>query len=160
VSASKLDEQGTELGETPLTLELDQIQGKVIKITENGKQPFFWMVAEAAGDSTEASIKMTNDGSARGVSESKGDSKASFNRVLRIIMKAYQALSNKRFKIARELADQASAIDPEIAAPHIIRGIAFFGEGNMSDAKAALSRAQALDPEDKDVDAILQNVVR
>ena len=161
VSATKLDEDGTLLGETPVTVPLDKLTGKIVKISQKGKQPIYWVVTDAAGDKTEANIKLLDDlatAGGLGGSDSRTDPKLKLNRVMRLLMRSYQALSGKRFKDARELAEQAGTIDPEIAAPQVIRGLAFYQEGNKSEARAALAKAQALDPEDKEIENLLKMV--
>ena len=160
VSPNKLDDDGTVLGETPISVELKKLVGKVIKISQNGKLPVYWFVTDTAGDNTEANIKLLDDPTAIGEksNDSKLDPKVAANRLLRLLMRSYQALSGKRFKDARELADQAGKIDPEIAAPLLIKGLAYYQEGNIAEAKAALAKAQALDPEDKDIGTLLKTV--
>ncbi len=149
LSPSKLDEGGTLLGEAPVTVELDQIVGKVVRIEQPGKQSVYWIVTDAAGDQTEVSVSMFDD---------PGSSGGSNNRVARLLMKSYQALSGKLYGPARELADQAATIDPELAAPHVIKGLSFYQEGNSAEARSAFMKAQALDPEDKDIDALLKMI--
>jgi tetratricopeptide (TPR) repeat protein len=162
LNSSKLDEPGKPLGQTPLTVNVEQIRGKVVRISQPGKFPAFWVVSEAAGDTTEATIKLADDPSsssgesAAAAGANRADGKASINRVLRLLLRSYQALSGKRFKAARELADQAAIIDPEIAAPHVIKGLSLFQEGKTAEAKTALEKARALDPEDKDIGELLK----
>jgi hypothetical protein len=162
VSPNNLGEDGTLLGETPLSIGVDKLQGKIVKITQPGKQPVYWIMSATSGDITEANINLLDDpsttlGNAQDAA-GKVDAKASTNRILRLLMKAYQALSGRRFKAARELADQAAVIDPELAAPHIVRGLSFYQEGDAANATTALTKAQALDPEDKEIESLLKIV--
>ena len=75
---------------------------------------------------------------------------------MRLLLKSYQALSARNLGLAQELASRASTIDPEIAAPLVIKGIALMQAGDNTAAKAALSNARALDPEDKDIETLLK----
>lgn len=160
LASGKLDDPGQPLGETPLTIEVERLQGKILRISQAGKLPAYWVVSEAAGDTTEATIKLADNPSSPSTAASGGgerfDSKASTNRVLRLLLKSYQALSGKRFKAARELAEQAASIDPELAAPQVIMGLSLFKEGKSAEAKNALAKARALDPEDKDIDELMK----
>jgi tetratricopeptide (TPR) repeat protein len=160
VATGKLDDPGQPLGQTPLTIDVEKLKGKVLRISQTGKLPAYWAVSEAAGDKTEATIKLAEDpsaaGATAGASGTRLDAKASTNRVLRLLLKSYQALSGKRFEAARELAGQAAAIDPELAAPQVILGLSLFKEGKAAEAKIALAKARALDPGDKDIDELMK----
>jgi tetratricopeptide (TPR) repeat protein len=164
LSPGKLDDPGKELGKTPLTIDLDKLRGKVVRISQEGKLPVYWVVAEAAGDTTEAVVKLVDDqagataGSPQAGSGAKSDGRASTNRVMRLLLQSYQALSGRRFKAARDFADQAATIDPELAAPQIIRGLSLYQEGNLAEARTTLQKAQALDPEDKNIEELLKAV--
>jgi tetratricopeptide (TPR) repeat protein len=164
VGAGKPDDPGKELGKTPLTVDLDKLRGKVVRISQPGKLPVYWVIAEAAGDTTEAVVKLVDEPLAGASSNpqvssgSKGDSRASVNRVMRLLLQSYQALSGRRFKAARELADQAATIDPELAAPQVIKALSLYQEGNLPEARTTLQKAQALDPEDKNIEELLRVV--
>lgn len=165
LDSGKLDAPTDPIGDTPLTVEVDKIRGKVVKITQPGALPIYWVMADVAGDTTDANLAFIPDPStAATASNSTGDNhvdaKATTNRVVRLLLKAYQALAGKRFDTARELAAQAAIISPEVAGPHVIEGLALFQEGKSAEAKTALLKAQALDPEDKGIDELLEVVQR
>ena len=169
VTFDHLDGAGKSLGRTPLTVEVDKVSGKAIKITQPGKLPVYWVVADVAGKTNVARVKLletpqsqnTEAEAKKEPEEAKNplaDIKATTNRVMRLLLRAYQALSGRRYQLASELADKASTIDPEIAAPHVIKGIALMQQGDQEGAKASLTKAKALDPEDLDIDELLKVV--
>ena len=123
--------------------ELDKLQGKVVKITQAGKEPAYWFAAETAGAKTNATIKL-HDAATAHAGDDHADAKVSANNlVFRLLMRAYKALSGRKFQAARELAGQAGTLDPRLAAPQLIKGLAFYQEGNVPEARAALAKAQA-----------------
>jgi tetratricopeptide (TPR) repeat protein len=161
LTSGKLNIAEDPLGETPITVDLDRLTGKVVKISQPGKSTVFWVVSEAAGEVTEANISLVDVVGGQAASGgAQGETNSTKNSVLRLILKSYQALSGKRFDTARELADQAAAINPEIAAPHLLKGLAFFQEGKLDEARVALTKAQALDPEDKEIADLLTVVAK
>jgi hypothetical protein len=169
VSPDNLDKEGQYLGETPLTIETDKIQGKIVKISQKGKIPAYWIMPDVSGQNLRATLALADEPKAPAESllseksdkksdstQKTADSKATINRLMRLLLKSYQALAARNLGLAQELASRASTIDPEIAAPLVIKGIALMQSGDNAAAKAALSNARALDPEDKDIETLLK----
>ena len=161
VSPNDLEGEGTLVGDTPVSLDLEKVNGNIIRISQKGKHPVYWVVTDAVAETTEANINLF-DAFSPGIIPSgtipSTENRFRVNRVFRLLMRSYQALSGKRFSEARALADQATTIDPEIAAPLVIKALAFYQEGLSSEARAALAKAQALDPEDKDIETLMKTV--
>ncbi len=162
IQPSKPDDDGVSLGDTPVTLTLDRAVGRVIKVSQKGKVPVYWLVSDAVGDVTTAELKLVDEpvvekGQDKNNAE-RVDPRTTNNRIMRLILRSYQALTGNRLSEAKQLADQAAAIDPQIAAPHVIKGLAFYQEGKVEDARTELTKAQALDPEDKDIDTLIKKV--
>ena len=164
LESGKLDAPADPLGNTPLTVEVDKLAGKVVKITQPGAAPVYWVVSDLVAERTDANIAFVADGSASNNSDQDGaagiNSKATANRVVRLLLKSYQSLASKRFNEAKELAKQAAAIDPQVAGPHVIEGLVYFQEGKTPEARTALLKAKVLDPEDKDIDELLEVIQR
>ncbi len=166
VGYNDLDEVGVLLGETPVTVALDKLVGKAIRVTQDGKQPLYWIVTDIAGDDVQLKMKLLDapvkaelaKGGQSGDSAKTADSKAATNRVVRLMLKAYQALSGRHFDLAGQLAAQAMAIDPELAGPQVIAGIAAMQLGDKVRARGALAKASALDPGDADISTLLRAV--
>lgn len=159
------DWQGTGeiLGSTPITLPLDQVEGRLLRIQSSGKVPLYWLVTKEGADRIEAKIKLLEDTSGVGPTNAKGgishtESKSSANRLLRVLLRAYKSLAEGNLKKAQEAADQAIVIDAELAAPYIVKGIVLLKEGDRSGAKQVLTKAQTLDPDDKDIDSLLRSI--
>lgn len=153
------DDKGDLLGETPVTVNLNQLDGKVVRLNAPGKLPLYWVVTDVAGDSTEAKFNLQENPLYRdkaGKSDAPIDRKTAMNRILRLLMQSYKALSAKDYALSKDLAKKAIDIDPELAAPLIIRGMALLKEGKVDEARAALSQAKALDPEDANIDQLLK----
>ena len=171
VSPDNLDKVGQFLGDTPLTVEVSKLQGKIVKISQNGKIPAYWIIPDISGQNLKATLALQDepkspppqavaektDGKAE-LASKQSDPKATINRLMRLILKSYKALASRNFSLAKDLADRASSIDPELAAPLVIKGIALMQSGDSTGAKAALSNAQALDPEDRDIETLLKAI--
>ena len=80
------------------------------------------------------------------------------NVVSRLMLRAYKALTDKDYKSVTDLADEAVKIDPELAGPYLLKGLALIDSGDKENALIALKQAQALDPEDTDIDTLLKAV--
>jgi hypothetical protein len=171
VSPDNLDKVGQFLGDTPLTVEVTKLQGKIVKISQNGKIPAYWIMPDISGQNLKATLALQDEPKAppsQAVAEKtdskletaskQSDPKATINRLMRLILKSYKALAARNFPLAKDLADRASSIDPELAAPLVIKGIALMQSGDSTGAKAALSNAQALDPEDRDIETLLKAI--
>lgn len=159
VPFDKLGTEGQVLGETPLTVSLDKVQGQVLRMEQPGRAPLHWVILNAAGDTNEVALDFgqvqREGGECRDTGET-GVPKAQANRVMRMLLRAYQALSDKQSKIALELADQAITFEPTLAGPYIVKGLAQLQQGDKSAAKGSFTRARALDPEDRDLDTLLK----
>ena len=169
VSVSSFEAKGAQdepLGDTPYSTELSKIDGRVVKLSADGKAPAYWFVYQATADNTEIVTKLPelgtwnngdSSGSAVGQLSNKQASQSS-NRILRLTLRSYQALASREFQVARELAEQVSTLNSTLAAPHVIRGLSFMQEGQMKEARAALQRAKTLDPDDADIDSIMKRL--
>lgn len=171
VSPDNLDKVGQFLGDTPLTVEVSKLQGKIVKISQNGKIPAYWIIPDISGQNLKATLALQDepkspppqavaektDGKAE-LASKQSDPKATINRLMRLILKSYKALASRNYPLAKDLADRASSIDPELAAPLVIKGIALMQSGDSIGARAALSNAQALDPEDRDIETLLKAI--
>lgn len=151
VSLSDPSGEGQILGELPSTIEVEKLEGKVVKINAEGFVPQYWIAKDFVADSTKVNIALTpleEGAGGKGGGSGKGGSS---NLAFRILMKGYGAISKGDNKLGRELAEKLQEIDPTLAAPHILTGIAFFNEGKKSEAKTAFEKALALDPEDLEI---------
>lgn len=151
VSLSDPSGEGQILGELPSTIEVDKLEGKVVKIKAEGFIPQFWIAKDFVANSTKVNIALTpvDDGAAgKGGGSGKGGSS---NLPFRILMKGFTAISRGDYQLGREFAGKLEEIDPTLAAPHLLTGIAYFNEGKKVDAKNAFEKALALDPEDLEI---------
>src|SRR5690606_36983453 len=90
--------------------------------------------------------------------EKDADNRATLNRSLRLLMRAYQALARDDLDQALALAAESSKLEPEIAAPHIVQGIALMKQDKGGSARVAFAKAKALDPGDSDIDRLLNAI--
>ncbi len=133
----------------PVTLEPGKFLGKAVKVSAAGKAPQFWFAPDDVSQKLDVKIKNL------GVCDSNEVNK---NLPLRLLLRAYQALSSRDFNLARELCTKAAVLDPSLAAPHIITGLTFFQEGKREDARVAFNKASALDPDDAEISQLLRMV--
>lgn len=158
VSPKNLAEDVVLLGEIPLTVDVDTLEGKIIRVSQTGKLPYYWIFTNAVGENIQVDMKLASalPGFDPKDNISTAINKAATNRILRLMMLSYKALAAKRFDLAKDLADQATMVDPELAAPLLIKGIALMQEGDSKGAKLLLTRARALDPEDRGIDQLIK----
>jgi hypothetical protein len=79
----------------------------------------------------------------------------SYNRSL---MEAVQAYKENNFALTVQITKKLASSHPRVAIASILMGLAHLHQGNLGDAKAAFSKAKAIDPHDKKIDALLKGV--
>ena len=179
ISIDKPTDTGEVIGDSPQTLDVDRLEGKMVKIGGAGIIPQYWVMRGLDGDKTKITLKLDKvpkppddkkDPKDNGPPNNKkqpgggddDDTKkskvVSDNLKYRLLMKAYTALSGHQFDMARGFADQLAKLDTRAAAPHVVDGIAFMQEGNKGAAKSALEKARALDPEDLEITKLIDMV--
>jgi hypothetical protein len=142
---------GENLGEFPVGMDAEKLEGKAVRLESVGKGPQYWFTSFDKSTELSIKVKFLTPPSTKSIEGNR-------NLPFRILMKAYQALSSNNFQLARELSTKLSEIEPTLSAPHIVIGIAFLQEGKTNEARAALMTARALDPEDAEVALLLKRV--
>jgi hypothetical protein len=150
VDWSDLSGSGQLLGQTPLDVDLDKLKGKVLVLTAPNRQTQYWVVPYTTGQKLEANVKLEakDQGSAAGVFPVKAYS--------RLIMKAFEALQSKDYNLAADLATKMAALAPDDPSSSIITGLAALQKGNKSKARAEFEKAKSLDPENSEINQLLQ----
>jgi hypothetical protein len=134
----------------PATLPAERLRGHALKIAAAGKAPSYWFAPSEAATRVLIRVRQLNS------CGSQNDKNP--NRPVRLLLKAYQALSANDYTLARDLAKKASEIDPTLAGPHIITGLTFYNEGKKQEARLSFNKARALDPEDQEIGQLLRMV--
>ncbi len=150
VTSSSTDGQGEVIGDTPQSVPAEKMQGKVVKIWSADVYPQFWILDPLQSGETTIALKLEKK------PESQNKSTASTNLKFRVMMKAYKALADQNWKLARELADELNRLEPETAAPHLITGIALLREGKKSDARTSFEKAKTFDPDDTEIAKLIR----
>jgi len=150
VTPSNTDGQGERIGDTPQTIPLQRLEGKVLKVSGPGILPQFWVLSKLPDGDTKIQLKLD-----RKIEEGP---KKNPNLSYRLLMKAYKALADKNYKLASELAIQLARIERDIAAPHVIHALSLLQQGQNREAKVALEAARSFDPEDAEITKLLQAV--
>lgn len=150
VTSSSTDGKGEVVGEAPQTISEERIQGKVVKVWSPDVYPQYWIIDPLPSGETTVALKMEKK------PESQNKSAASTNLKFRVMMKAYKALADQNWKLARELAGELNQLEPEAAAPHLIAGIALLREGKKSDARISFEKAKTFDPEDAEIAKLIR----
>ena len=133
----------------PLITTTEKLAGKAVRISAAGKASQYWFPPEESARRIDVKVKSLP-------SCMMGDTNR--NRPLRLLLKAYQALTTKEFTLTRELCTKASEVDPTLAAPFIITGLSWYQEGKRDQARVAFNKARALDPEDQEIGQLLRMV--
>lgn len=155
VSFDNFDEDGENLGVAPVTVPLKDLEGRVVKFSQPGKQNLYWAFTNASGNQSEALVRLPNITESN---ESAAGDKTATNKMMRLVLESYKALSGGRFRVAHDLAAQASTIYPQLAAPYIVQGIALRQLGEVDAARAALIKAKSLDPNDQNIDRLMESL--
>lgn len=147
VDATDAGGRGERLGKTPLSVKVAKTRGKLVRIDAPGAAPQYWVFNETLGERLEARVSFGKAGPSANANESH-----------RLLLQAYQAITTRDYSLARDLATRIAEISPEVAAPHILRGLIEMQEGNEGKAISYLKRAKALDPNDRDIDTLLERI--
>lgn len=150
VSLTDPSGEGQILGELPSTIELPKLEGKVVRIFAEGHAPQYWIAKDFVANTTKVNVSLVplaGDEKGKG-GAGKG---ASNNLAFRLLLKGYGAISKGNWSLGREFAAKLEELEPTIAAPHIITGIAYFSEGKKAEARIAFEKAFALDPDDAEI---------
>lgn len=156
VSSESPDRAETKLGRSPIEIEFDKVNGKLIKITQAGKLPQFILPLSIDASSTTVSTKLRN------LSEIPEIQKITKNETdpnvtHRLLMQAYDAMVRERnFDRALRLADDISKINASLAAPYTIKGLIFLQQGQSGKAKMEFQTAKEKDPVDMQIDSLLR----
>ncbi len=180
VNPMRLDEVGEVLGEAPVTIATNQVGGRIIRVSAPGKVTQYIMISDLLGIETKATLSLQNipkekepaqqqppqpqqQPQPQPLPEPKKESSEAgkggpknLNLTHRLLLRAYQALSRQDYAMAQDLANKLSAVSPELAAPLIVKGLALMQEGRKDEARSVLTAAKALDPEDKDIDQLIE----
>ena len=140
------ESQGKQLT-NPVTLNTASMAGKAVRISAQGRAPHYWFAPGDSGRRIEIKVKTLP-----ACNQQIGDK----NRPVRLLLKAYQALSTNDPNLARELARKAAEVDPTLAGPYIIIGLAATNQGAKEEARVAFNKARALDPDDADIGELLR----
>lgn len=152
LTLANLQAPGQELGNLPVSVPRDKLTGRAVQLAAKGRSPQYWIVNADPDSRLQFKVKFlpplpTSDGGG-----------ANHNRPFRVLMKAYQSLSSNDWKMAREYAAKLVELDPALAAPYIIVGIAALEQGKADEARTALNKARVLDPEDSEIAELLKRV--
>lgn len=143
------------LGETPQTIKGEELYGKIVQISAPGRKTQQIIFANPQSPTTEFSVDLEEDSSGNSQQCEASDSKDKINRMMRLVVNSYKAISGKRFQAANELADQAVLIDPEISMPLVVKGMALHMMGRRDEARTSLEKALSLDPQNTEIAALM-----
>jgi hypothetical protein len=171
VNGNNLNEVGEVLGKTPVAIDLNTVKGRVVKVSSPGKVTQYLLVTDLLGDNTKASLRLKDEpkppegdsGGAAKDEDNKEENKKTFdekdlNVAHRLLLRAYQALAARKHKTAIEISHKLSQIFPKTSAPHIVEGLALMETGQRDLARSSFIKAKAIDPEDKDIDVLINLV--
>lgn len=165
VNWDNLAAEGQRLGETPLTISAKDVDGKVVRISQDKKIPQYWVLTcDDRRSKLEARLKMTDlvgpealakaqdpkvDPTLPGNQPMNALTPAVLNQSHRLLLQAYEALVSTDYGLARQLAGQLSTQMPTLASPFIIIGLSYMQSGEREQARGAFAKAVNLDPTDQ-----------
>src|SRR5262249_22605371 len=155
--------EGQKIGDTPVSVDLGKVNGKVLRVTQDKKIPEYWIVScDTRRDRLEAKLRLHDAPTIEGpaIAQEKKEEKkdtsdkkecekvpaapslSAINRSHRQLLRAYEALISEDAALARDLADQLAKDSPELAAPFIIIGLSYLQEGDRDQARRAFTKAE------------------
>jgi tetratricopeptide (TPR) repeat protein len=153
VDPKNLADSGQVIGPVPAEIEVNKIQGRIIKIAADGKLPGYLVVTDVLGVETNAFMTLIDS-----PEEKPPEKKDDQNLIFRFLLNSYQSLTQRKFDEALKLGEKAEELSKEIAAPHIIKGLAYMGLGNRAQAMTSFRQAKTLDPGDTEIDKLIKAV--
>lgn len=165
------DESGSGeiVGKTPIDIPIDRLEGYYLKITSDKKSQQNWVFTNLQGENIKIfaqlnqaeTVEQDNEEDENG-NKAKTNNKAladkELNKAFTLILKSYQSLSGRDYKSAIDLSKEAVKIYPNIAAPHIIMGLASIGQGDRASARSSFKKARIKNPDDKDIEILIESV--
>jgi hypothetical protein len=154
------DAEVTSLGTLPVTLPASELTGKMVRVEAGDGRLYYWMFLPNGGGPMDIKFKakktpISVSAPAPDLKESSADLT---NRMMRMTLEAYDALGRQEPEVALKLAQELAAQQPNLAAPRIIEGWANLQQGDREGARAALTVARALDPQDDKVVGMLEDL--
>lgn len=183
VDWENLGAEGERIGDTPVSVELSKVNGKVLRISQEKKLPQYWVVAcderrtrltaklrlpdapaptdcaaqiAAAKKEVEAQPQQQAPQQAQAAPAVPSVPVAALNKTHRLLLKAYEALISDDLPLARDLAQQLATQVPELASPFIIIGLTHLRAGDQENARLSFTKAASLDPEDDATKELMQ----
>jgi hypothetical protein len=150
---------GKPLGETPLEVDARKLEDSIVKMAAPGRRPQFFAFPGKSQGTLRLKINLAespSEGLQAGKPTDQEISFAQVNRLNRQLMAVMQALIDKDYKTAQELAGKIASANPQLSAPLILQGIAQLSAGDRDGARTALKSAQSLDPEDGALNEMLK----
>jgi len=158
---------GQILGDAPQSVDLAKLETKFLKVWGPGLVPQYWVFGNVIGRETKIALKMEelaaakDDKKKKPDDEKKDDKKpeggsSDQNLSHRLLMQSYHALTIGDLELARNLANKLREINPNIASPHIVIGISYLEQGSKTDAASAFGIAKTLDPQDAEIDRLIE----
>jgi tetratricopeptide (TPR) repeat protein len=156
VTAENVNDPGDPLGKAPVTVPVEKIKNKLVKVSADGKVPQYYIAGDflnASSTTVKAKLQDLSQVSSKG-----NETKSQANLTHRLLLESYVAITKRDWPLAIKLADGLNKIAPQLAGPYIVKGLAQLQQGNRDDAKASFTQAKALDPEDKNIDDMIRVV--
>ena len=151
-----LSSKGSVIGKSPIEFEQDKVENKVMKIEAEGKLPQYWIFTNINGSELELQTTLLDAPKEDGESSEDKKEAEFLNRNLRLLLNSYESLVSNDFEAAKKIAKSLQENIPNIAAPHIIIGLANLREGNRSAANSAFKVAKSLDPSDTAIEKLIE----
>ena len=149
---------GKKIGKTPYNIDLDELETYVkdgpalITVSKEGFESQSYVIPYF--NFADLTIKVNLKKNDKEVEKSARWTL--INRLVRIILLAYQSVFRKETEAARNLISGLDQEFPEFAAPWLIRALSAIQEGNRQQARGFLARAQAVDPQDTNIPALIE----
>ncbi len=146
------EDVGIFVGKTPMTLSYSKLKGNVVRILHASGQSSQWLVPDLKSDKINFNIKPLQQPK----KEKHTPLHNSHNESNRFIFRGYKALVAGELTAVQEYAKKLAAMSPQLAAPHILMGLAALRAGKKAEAITHFKVAKELDPGDSSLSALIK----
>ena len=141
-----------KLGTLPGSQPVSEIKNRVLRFSAEGMEEQRWYFLDSAADQIDVTIQLQKANAQKDLSRKLN------NEAARNLLLAYRAVFTKQYARALSLADNLARAYPELAAPFLIKGLAYIRQKNRSAALSELEKAKVLDPDDGSIDILIESV--
>ena len=158
VALQKVNGDLEPIGQTPFKSTASELISKandtpvVLVVQKEGFLSDRMLIPSFSMSDLTITVQLKTDQTGQGGAGAAG---ADANKPYRLILQAHRALVEGEYETAISTATEVEKINPDLAAPYLIQGIAAIRQSENPKARALFEKAKRLDPNDPAIDALI-----